>query len=199
MPCSARAHLQSQQSCRKSLGFACGRIGGVRQCTSKASPGLLGGLGAAAPDSTRPSQTTIGPAHSSARGPAPLLLQVVLERELRLPGLQTRKGAKHAPHGQQRARISGRESRRAGFEWRCTCGHQSSGKAPTHWSAPTCGGGWWPFWTGGHSSTAELPASKSQAALLSQLKKQLAKQLRQLFLRRAHRQQQLEAASLFRK
>ena len=101
MPCSARAHLQSQQSCRKSLGFACGRIGGVRQCTSKASPGLLGGLGAAAPDSTRPSQTTIGPAHSSARGPAPLLLQVVLERELRLPGLQTRKGAKHAPHGQQ--------------------------------------------------------------------------------------------------
>ena len=101
MPCSARAHLQSQQSCRKSLGFACGRIGGVRQCTSKASPGLLGGLGAAAPDSTRPSQTTIGPTHSSARGPAPLLLQVVLERELRLPGLQTRKGAKHAPHGQQ--------------------------------------------------------------------------------------------------
>ena len=43
----------------------------------------------------------IGPSQTPVRGPAPLELQVVLKQGLRLPGLWTRKGAKHAPHDQR--------------------------------------------------------------------------------------------------
>ena len=44
---------------------------------------------------------TTGPAQIEINGPTPLQLQVILERRLRLPGLRTRKGAKHTPHGQR--------------------------------------------------------------------------------------------------
>ena len=71
---------------------------------------------------------------------------------------------------------------KAGFEWCGTCGHHSSQAAPTRWSAPTCGGGWCPFWRGGRLSTPEhLPGEGTARAPMS-VQKQLAEPLGQLIL-----------------
>ena len=53
----------------------------------------------AASHSMRPSQTMTSPAQTPIKGPAPLQLQVVLERGSGELSLWTRNGAKHAQHG----------------------------------------------------------------------------------------------------
>ena len=90
-----------QGACKTAKRFASGRIGRARQRTTHHSPTQHCGPGTAASGRTRPSQTATGPAQIAIGGPAPLQLQVVLERGEGELSLRTSNGANHAQRGQQ--------------------------------------------------------------------------------------------------